>query len=140
MTSRARKLRGNLTDADQKLWRALRRDQLNGLHFRRQHPVGPYTLDFYCPQIRLAIELDGGQHNMQSQAEKDRRRSEQLGIKGIVVIRFWNNDVLSNIEGVLAEIVRISRSRSDVTPSPTLPFSGGGSQRDGRRSQRRRAT
>jgi len=60
MTSRARKLRKDLTEAEKKLWRALRRDQLGGLNFRRQHPIGPYVLDFYCPKLGLAVEVDGG--------------------------------------------------------------------------------
>jgi very-short-patch-repair endonuclease len=98
-----------MTDAEKKLWRALRRDQIDGLHFRRQHAVGPYVLDFYCPALRLAIELDGGQHALRTAA--DARRTRRLNAKGIVVLRFWNNDVHGNLEGVLSEIARIVKNR-----------------------------
>ncbi len=133
MTRRARRLRVDMTDAEQKLWRALRRNQIGGLNFRRQHPVGPYTLDFYCPPLRLAIEVDGGQHGEDPAQRKDRHRSDWLASKGIVVIRFWNNDVLGNISGVVSEIRRVALklSAQAATPSPTLPLSGGGSAEAG---------
>jgi very-short-patch-repair endonuclease len=126
MTSRARRLRANLTDAEQKLWRALRRNQIGNFNFRRQHPLGPYTLDFYCPQLLLGIEVDGGQHNEKLRRTSDNRRTSWLESKGISVIRFWNNEVLQNLDGVLSEINRVVVPRSEVTPSPTLPLSGGG--------------
>ncbi|HVZ54139.1 MAG TPA: endonuclease domain-containing protein [Pseudolabrys sp.] len=131
MTKRARRLRVDPTDAEKKLWRALRRDQMNGLHFRRQHPIGPYTLDFYCPSIRLCIELDGSQHAHEQTQKVDERRTAYLTAHGILVIRYWNNDVLTNLEGVLSDIVRISEERTAdrATPSPTLPLSGGGRHR-----------
>ena len=127
MTVRARQLRGNMTDAEKQLWRALRRDQLNGLHFRRQHPVGPFTLDFYCPSLRLAVEVDGGRHAEQRK-QADDRRTHWLAEKGVVVIRYWNNDVLSNLPGVLSDLLIHAESLAQVpaTPSPTLPLSGGG--------------
>ena len=123
MTERARRLRYNPTDVERKLWQRLRRDQLNGLNFRRQHPVGPYVLDFYCPAIRLAIELDGGQHTFDRQRRHDERRTRWLEASGIRLIRFWNNDVTGNLSGVLESIALIA---SELTPSPTLPLSGGG--------------
>jgi very-short-patch-repair endonuclease len=127
MTARAKNLRGNMTDAEARLWHSLRRDQLNGLHFRRQHPVGPFTLDFYCPTLRLAIEVDGGQHAEQRK-RADARRTRWLAQKDIKVVRYWNNDVLGNLPGVLADLAaKVERRRSEVTPSPTLPLSGGGS-------------
>jgi very-short-patch-repair endonuclease len=123
-------LREQLTDAEQKLWQALRRNQLNGLNFRRQHPIGPYTLDFYCSTIRLGIEIDGGQHNFATEALRDAERSTWLASKGIAIIRFWNNDTLANTEGVLLEIAGVAENRSrELTPSPTLPLSGGGRKR-----------
>jgi very-short-patch-repair endonuclease len=129
MVAKARRLRGALSDAEQKLWRSLRRDQIGGLSFRRQHAVGPYVLDFYCPAIRLAIEVDGGQHNLTHERRRDQARTEWLQKKGIHLIRFWNNDVFGNLDGVLSEIVRVSEAlcarRGD--PHPTLPLSGGGS-------------
>jgi very-short-patch-repair endonuclease len=128
MTKRARSLRSSMTDAEAKLWRAVRRDQINNLNFRRQHPVGPYTLDFYCPSLRLGIELDGGQHAEHGNRLNDQRRTRWLASKGILVIRFWNNDVLGNLDGVLTEILRVATERlaQVSTPSPTLPLSGGG--------------
>ena len=129
MTGRARGLRSSLTDAERKLWQALRRDQLGGLHFRRQHPVGLYTLDFYCPALRLGIEVDGGQHGEDMHRVKDARRTAWLTARQITVVRFWNNEVLSNIEGVLSEILRVAEeARQRLTPSLTLPLSGGGSR------------
>jgi very-short-patch-repair endonuclease len=131
ITTRARKLRRNLTDVERKLWHALRRDQLLGLSFRRQHPIGPYVLDFYCPAIQLAAELDGGQHAFTSNQINDERRSRWLAEKGIKVIRFWNNDVTQNLDGVLSAIARVAQeiSNQDLTPTPTLPLSGGGRQK-----------
>jgi very-short-patch-repair endonuclease len=128
VTARTRKLRSNMTDAEARLWRALRRDQLNGLHFRRQHPVGPFTLDFYCPSLRLAVEVDGGQHAEQ-QKQADDRRTHWLAEKGVTVVRYWNNDVLSNLPGVLSDLLAHAErlAQAAATPSPTLPLSGGGS-------------
>ena len=127
MTARAKNLRGSMTDAEARLWHSLRRDQLNGLHFRRQHPIGPFTLDFYCPALRLAIEVDGGQHAEQRK-RADARRTRWLKQKDIIVIRYWNNDVLGNLPGVLADLIaKIEKRKSELTPSPTLPLSGGGS-------------
>jgi very-short-patch-repair endonuclease len=127
MTTRAKTLRHNMTDAEARLWHALRRDQLNGLNFRRQHPVGPFTLDFYCPSLRLAIEVDGGQHAAQ-QKQADQRRTRWLANRGIVVVHYWNNEVSSNLSGVLSDLLMRADGRAQaVTPSPTLPLSGGGS-------------
>jgi very-short-patch-repair endonuclease len=126
MTSRARKLRGNLTEAEKKLWRALRRDQLLGLSFRRQHPIGTYVLDFYCPALALAIEIDRGQHTYAANRSSDERRSRWLTKKGIRVIRFWNNEVLQNLQGVLSEITRTADlGHREQTPSLPLPLSAG---------------
>jgi very-short-patch-repair endonuclease len=127
MTARAKRLRHSLTGAETRLWRALRRGQLNGLQFRRQHPLGPFTLDFYCPRLRLAIELDGGQHAEQKRLA-DARRTRFLSEKNISVVRYWNNDIFGNLQGVLADLAAITEKREhELTPSPTLPLSGGGS-------------
>ena len=130
MTARARYLRSNMTDAEQRLWRALRRDQLNGLSFRRQHPLGPYTVDFYCPQLRLVVEVDGGQHAEQRK-QADERRTQWLAEKGVTVVRYWNNEVLSNLQGVLSDLlVHVERLlQAEKTPTPALPLSGGGRAR-----------
>jgi very-short-patch-repair endonuclease len=128
MTKRARTLRHDLTRAERRLWYALRRDQLNGFSFRRQHPVGSFVLDFYCSAARLAIELDGGQHNEETR-RYDEQRSHWLAAKGIRVVRFWNNEVLSNLEGVLVVIASVLATHATPTrtASPSdLPLSGGG--------------
>ena len=125
MTARARKLRSTTTTAENRLWHALRRSQLHGLSFRRQHPIGAFTLDFYCPTPRLAIEVDGGQH-AHLRKETDDRRTRWLANRGIVVVRYWNKEILSNLQGVLADLLaRAKRLAEEVTPSPTLPLSGG---------------
>ena len=90
-TERARILRKNSTDAERKLWQHLRRYQINGYKFRRQHPIGPYVVDFVCFEKRLIIEVDGGQHAQQ--VEDDNARTEWLQSQGFQVLRFWNNQV-----------------------------------------------
>ena len=134
-TARARRLRRDATKAEKKLWYALQRGQVAGFNFRRQHPLGNYIVDFYCPAIRLAIEVDGGQHNEHRHQADDERRSQWLRSKGVTVLRFWNNDVLGNVEGVWEEIARtaVTLSLRPATPTPTLPLSGGGSARSSRR-------
>jgi very-short-patch-repair endonuclease len=97
----AKELRRNLTPAEQKLWAVLRNDQL-GVSFRRQHAIGPYVTDFCCIKKKLVIELDGGQHL--EQADYDQERTEFLQSKGYRVLRFWNNDVVNDINGVITAI------------------------------------
>jgi very-short-patch-repair endonuclease len=101
---------------------------MSGFSFRRQHPLGDYVVDFYCSQLRLAIEADGGQHNLERHRAADKRRSQWLQGKGVTVLRFWNNDVLENLEGVWDEIARTAATLSlrPATPTLTLPLSGGG--------------
>ncbi len=103
--NRARALRANLTPAERRLWQALRRQQVADARFRRQVPIGPYIADFCCLKHRLVIEIDGGQHAQRTTT--DERRSQWLESQGFTVIRFWNNEVLSNLEGVLVSISRI---------------------------------
>jgi very-short-patch-repair endonuclease len=100
-----RVLRRNQTEAEKLLWRQLRSKQLGGLKFFRQYGVGNYILDFYCPKLKLAIELDGGQHNQKETRDKDVRRSKELNKYGIKVIRFWDNQVFENLEGVIGVIL-----------------------------------
>jgi very-short-patch-repair endonuclease len=95
-----RRLRKNATDAEQKLWSVLRSRRMASLKFFRQYSVVPYILDFYCPELRLAIEVDGGQHADVYGQQRDAHRDRYLKELNIRVIRFWNNDVLQNIEGV----------------------------------------
>lgn len=99
MTSHARVLRANMTDVERLLWRAIRGKQLCGYRFRRQHPIGFYIADFACLDKKCVIELDGGQH--QDQVAYDERRNLFLQTQGWQVLRFWNNDVLANLDGVL---------------------------------------
>ncbi|MEA2779450.1 MAG: hypothetical protein QOK29_994 [Rhodospirillaceae bacterium] len=103
---RARRLRKNLTDAERRLWSKLRRRQLDGFRFRRQVPLGPYFVDFLCIEERLIIEVDGGQHAVEQAA--DAKRTAWLEGEGFRVVRFWNNDVLANADGVI-EIMASSR-------------------------------
>lgn len=97
----ARKLRHEQTDAESLLWYLLRDRRLGGYKFRRQHPMPPYTLDFFCRDAAMVIELDGGQH---ADPERDRRRDEWLAERGVRVLRFWNHDVLQDTESVLMAI------------------------------------
>jgi very-short-patch-repair endonuclease len=104
LKQRRRELRLNQTEAEKALWKHLRNKQLYGVKFFRQFSVGPYILDFYCPQLRLAIELDGGQHTEEDAREYDAARSAYLQAQGIDVMRFWNHDVLNQTESVLRKI------------------------------------
>ncbi len=113
-------LRSTPTDAETKLWAHIRRRQLCGLKFRRQYAIDKYIVDFICLDKALIIEVDGGQH---SENPKDTERTRVLESNGFVVLRFWNNDVLSNIDGVLLEIERFLNI---VIPHPNLPPQGEG--------------
>ena len=99
-----RKLRNNLTPAEATLWRCLQRKQLEGRKFRRQHSVGNYILDFYCPSEKLAVELDGALHFTPTGAEKDTVRDNYLAEMGIIVLRFENKLVFEQIDVVLDSI------------------------------------
>jgi very-short-patch-repair endonuclease len=130
MTPKARQLRRIPTEAEKALWKALRRDQL-GVSFRRQHPIGRYVLDFYCPSVGLAIEVDGGQHAAGPQKEIDLRRDQWLSANGVRMLRFWNNEVLSNLQGVLQTIVMdLEKTPSRRATRADLPLSGGGDKSD----------
>jgi very-short-patch-repair endonuclease len=119
---RAQGLRRNMTDAERLLWRHLRGRRFAGWKFRRQHEIGRYIVDFVCPSAGLVVELDGGQHA--EQTERDAYRTRQLEALGYRVLRFCNNDVLKNGEGVLAVIVEALAS---VPPHPDpLPMGESG--------------
>ena len=107
-----RVLRSNMTDAEQLLWRHLRRGQLDGFKFRRQHPFGNYILDFVCLEAKLIIEVDGGQHV--ANEEEDAKRSAVLNKAGFRVLRFWNHEVMGELEAVLDAIWNALH-----TPSPS---------------------
>jgi len=101
---RSRNLRKNQTDAEKKLWTILRNRQINGVKFRRQFPVGGYILDFYCPDYRLAIEADGGQHYENKVKDQDDLRTRELNNLGIEMIRFTDREILTNSDGVVEAI------------------------------------
>ena len=114
-TRQARELRLNPTDAERRLWRALSRRQVAGARFNRQVPVGPYIADFAARSEKLIVAVDGGQHD--AQAAYDEARTHYLATQGWRVIRFWNNDVLGNLEGVVASIERALVERPSPSPS-----------------------
>lgn len=107
---KARQLRKELTPAERKLWAVLRGDQL-GVSFRRQHAIGPYIADFCCVKKKLIIELDGGQHL--EQVEYDEERTQYLNAQGYKVIRFWNNDVMKDMDGVIRAILNALEDESE---------------------------
>lgn len=94
-----------MTDAERRLWRALRNRQLAGHKFRRQHPVPPYVADFACVERGLIVEVDGGQHSERTKA--DAARTQALQARGFRVLRVWNNEVMENLEGVLVAILAV---------------------------------
>ena len=116
-----KKLRRELTPAERKLWSALSGQQMVCLKFRRQHGVGPYILDFYCPERRLAVEVDGDVHAFPGKDILDRRREQYLGTLGIQVVRYMNNDVLENFDGVVDDLYGKLISTSPSSP----PYKGG---------------
>ena len=98
----ARALRARMTDAEHKLWSRLRARRLEGMHFRRQHPIGRYVVDFVCMAARTVVEVDGGQHLM---SDADRKRDRDLHRMGFRVLRFWNHDVILRIDAVLEHLI-----------------------------------
>ncbi len=102
LKQRRQELRRNQTKAEKILWAHLRNRQFYGMKFFRQYSIGPYILDFYCPTMKLAEELDGGQHNQCESKEYDAARSEYLKAQGIDVTRFWNHEVWLDTQSVLA--------------------------------------
>jgi very-short-patch-repair endonuclease len=107
----ARALRKGETDAEQLLWFCLRRKRLADFGFRRQHPFERFVLDFYCCRAKLVVELDGGQHNEDAVCTGDLQRTAFLEQHGIRVVRFWNNEVFQNLEGVLQRIYEVLLER-----------------------------
>ena len=102
LTHVAKRLRQEMTDAERVLWREVRAHRFAGFKFKRQEPLGMYVVDFVCYEAKLIVELDGGQHA--SQKEADEERTRWLASRGFRVLRFWNNDVLTNTAGVMQEI------------------------------------
>ncbi len=106
-TDMVRELRRKQTDAERKLWARLRGLRVIGLRFRRQHAIGNYIVDFICLEKKLILEIDGGQHNEQHTIQKDDARTKWLESEGYHVLRFWNNDVVLNTDGVLEKILEV---------------------------------
>ena len=143
-TARVRRLRRDSTDVEMRRRQKLRNRQL-GIDFRRQHAVGDYVLDFYAPALRLVIELDGGQHLLPRTAARDDHRMLWLADRGVIVLRFWNSDVIQNLSGLLeviaAKIAEMRTSGMIPTRPPSLrwrsasaadlPFSRGGKESRG---------
>ena len=124
LLERAKSLRTNQTDAEQRLWYYLRAERFMGLKFKRQKPIGPFIVDFVCMEHRLVIEADGGQHDN----EADIRRDVWFQVKGFTVLRFWNNHVLGQTEAVLE---RIRQAVIALSPAPSPASGRGGTAGDG---------
>jgi very-short-patch-repair endonuclease len=120
---RARALRRDATEAEKKLWQHLRQPPFKEHRFRRQATIGPYFADFASHQLRIVIEVDGGQH---SDSTSDEARTRYLEANGYRVLRFWNNEVLENTSGVLLAIDAAIDADRPPTPDPSPPQAGGG--------------
>jgi very-short-patch-repair endonuclease len=115
----AHSLRRKMTEAEKRLWNELKNRKLNGLKFRRQHPLRWYIADFYCHERRLVIELDGEIHEKNSIKENDQNRSAELDRLGIIIIRFKNEQILNSLSEVLNEIRKVvNNTPSQISPSP----------------------
>ncbi len=122
---REKELRNRMTDAEKRLWRELQEMNRRGMHFRRQVAIDKYIVDFCWLSKKLVIEVDGGQHNEPAEQARDAERTARLERRGYRVIRFWNNDVLANPDGVL-QIILDTLKDPHPNPSPQ----GGGATRD----------
>ena len=110
--NRSRRLRKNSTDAEKRLWRILRDRRFAGYKFRRQHAMGPYYLDFYCAEAKLAVELDGGRHGFPDKRAQDEERDRYLTSRGILVKRFWNHQVQREPRMVRENLWRLLQERA----------------------------
>ncbi len=126
MRARARRLRRDATDAERALWRRLRRRQLDGLKFRRQHIIGRFVLDFYRHECRLAVEFDGGQHGEAAQSRRDDARTAFLDRRGVAVLRYSNLEAPRETEAVPEDILRRAAARRHrPSPGPSRKREGG---------------
>ncbi|MEO8384349.1 MAG: endonuclease domain-containing protein [Betaproteobacteria bacterium] len=126
IVARARKLRRNSTDVERKLWHRIRDKQIEEFRFRRQRPIGKYIVDFICLEAKLIVELDGGQHA--EDVAYDQKRTAFLESLGYRVLRFWNNDVIENMDGVLQRLHE-NLLRTRANPTLALPLAGEGTGR-----------
>ena len=123
LKGKARQLRSNMTDAEQKLWYQLRRKQLLGIQFYRQRPLGEYIVDFHAPEVELVVEVDGGQHQEQDAINYDSVRTAYLKSLGLTVMRFDNLQVLNETDSVLEMIYQYVRDRQSPLPCrPRVPL------------------
>jgi very-short-patch-repair endonuclease len=129
---RARTLRRDATEAEKRLWQHLRQPPFKEHHFRRQATIGPYFADFASHQLRMVIEVDGGQHALSA---SDAARTRYLEANGYRVLRFWNNEVCENMSGVLAAIDAAVNADRPPTPDPSPPQAGGGEARRSRKER-----
>ena len=104
MLQASRRLRAEATAAEEILWQALRGDRLDGFRFRRQHAIGRFVLDFYCPARKIAIEIDGGVHDEPDQAARDEARTQALEAQGIAVFRLRNEQVVNDVQGAVEQV------------------------------------
>ena len=118
LKTRRKELRNNSTPAEQMLWSVLQHSNLGGYKFRRQHSVGAYILDFYCPSERLCVELDGDSHFTDDGIEYDRERTAYLNALNIKVLRFLNTDVYDNLNVVSERILEEIKGENLTTPQP----------------------
>ena len=115
-TEKRKKLRNELSRAEAVLWREIRGEKLAGYKFRRQHSVGPFVMDFYCPERKLAVEVDGDSHFLEGKELYDKEREEYINSFGIKILRFTNSEVFKSLESVVEKIRELFR-----TPPPTPP-------------------
>lgn len=118
-----RQLRSASTEPEKKVWDRLRARQFAGLKFRRQHGIGPYIVDFYCPEQSLVIEIDGESHAEIEQMLKDEQRNQYLVSLNLRVVRYNNSDIMKNIDGVLTDLLQ-RLSSIPTSPNPSLPRRG----------------
>jgi very-short-patch-repair endonuclease len=129
---RAKQLRRMMTRAETLLWRYLKADRIDGFSFRRQVPFRNYIADFACLSVKLIVELDGESHDFDERQKADQSRDAFFVSEGFHVLRFTNEQVMTNLEGVVEAIRQVASSRaSSLPPSPTLPHKGGGSTNAG---------
>lgn len=126
---RAKQLRQTMTRAETLLWRYIKANRIDGLGFRRQMPLGPYVLDFVCLSVKLVIELDGETHDFVSRQTADKKRDDFLISEGFKVLRFTNDQVLSNLAGAVEVIREAASSLRSAPPSLPLPHKGGGNDK-----------
>ena len=126
--AKARSLRCQMNWAEKVLWKKLRDRKVSAFKFRRQYPCGPYFLDFYCPELKLAIELDGDTHGNPEQQMRDRRRDAYLEKHSVRVLRFWNREIRENLDGVMM-VIREEVGKLPLTPTLS-PQTGRGRKTD----------